>query len=236
MPDRRFTVVLDSGLAYEFDQKLGRTGLSQAEYVRGLIRADLSGDGLGKGGKDRGRKVIERDATVANLDKLLDEALVRKLEEDPDGFLAGLDDKTFATLVAARAPKPKGGDEELEEGYLSLSRALERLPDAADLGRDLGKAKGRIKKLEVELQLQVGVAKSLRGWLKKNCGDAVWQEIFEGVKGLEEAIADYAKDCGGRRLDVERLRVMCLRRAAGEGAESGEGGDDGEGSTDGDDD
>jgi len=164
---RRFTVALEDTLAVRMDTLLLKTGQSRSAYVAGLVAAHLSDGELGKGKKDRGRELIKRDATQQQLDKLLDEALVRKFEDDPDGFLAGLDDKTFATLVASRAPKPRGGDEDLEASYLSLSRSLERMPDAADLSRELGKVKNRVKKLEVELALQSGVAKSLRGFVRK---------------------------------------------------------------------
>lgn len=79
----------------------------------------------------------------------LNDAILRRMETDAD-FIANMDSKDFARLVAGRLPKEEAVDVEAEKDVLTLQQFVAGLPDTEDVTAELSRVRLRLKAAEVE--------------------------------------------------------------------------------------
>lgn len=143
---RKFTLTLPKGLHTSLHGLSVDSGISLNKYLNRTLRAHV------KALNAPSDEVSIVDSTRASkLDKLLDDGLVKALQNNPEA-IGQLDAGVIAKLAVARAPKARAQDEDLQKTYMSLTTALEGLPDVGTLNADLKESKREIVRLKIQLK------------------------------------------------------------------------------------
>ena len=154
MATQSISIRLPVSLVERLDAHCSKVGGGRAPFIALAIKEKLDPIELGDAPDltDAEKKKLLKSAGSLNdilSDRLLQEAQRRK------NFLKHLDDAEFARLVAGRLPKEAPGDKDLTKDILSLSKCLEGLEGEADLTAELNKVKGRLFKVERELEMNL---------------------------------------------------------------------------------
>jgi len=192
------------------NERVEELGCSKVGYLTELIRRE--GVAAGKSSSeplpvwtdefdpDTGKPVKKAGARASadgvTLDRLLDKALKEAFEDDPE-VIKALDNKTLANLIAARAPKPKQENEELEASYLSLTNALKGLPDVEDIDAELRRTKMRLERALIERREAMFKTQMAERKLPKSDRE----EYEKAVKEFKAEVREYLLDQRARGLD-----------------------------------
>ena len=147
--------------------------------------------------------------TERRFDQMLDDQLLTAMENNKN-LIKGLSDTEIAKLIAQRAPKAKGGDENLEKSALSLEKSLGLMPKIEDITGELSKAKQKIFKLESEMEINAKITQTLRAKLKKDDPGA-WALFQEACRIMQERCNRNDHDSGVRMLESEDIRALILK-------------------------
>lgn len=142
------------------------------------------------------------------FDKMLDDQLLNAMNKNKN-LLAGLSDSEIARLIAQRAPKPKGSDEDLKKSALSLTESLKLLPDVDDLTAELSKLRQQLAKMESEKEINQAAVNSLRAKLKKD-NKAAWNNFKEACLIMQERCNSNDREAGIRGLDREDIKMLVI--------------------------
>lgn len=147
--------------------------------------------------------------TERRFDQMLDDQLLSAMQGNKN-LIKGLSDTEIAKLIAQRAPKAKGGDEDLKKSAMSLEKSLGLMPDIEDITGEFSKAKQKIFKLESEAELSAIMVKTLNSKLKKDDTEA-WVLFQEACHIMQERCNQNNLDSGIRMLESEDIRVLIVK-------------------------
>ena len=146
-----------------------------------------------QGGRAGQRTKAELDRRkIAQIDDLVTDQLLRALQDDPN-FIKELPDSTKATFLAGRLPKARPLDEDLQSQALSLSSALEQLPDITNLPEKCAALSIRCRMQQEEIDSLKYFNKKLRdkkkGWKVGEITKLLWRVRNSVVNYYEEKSA-----------------------------------------------
>ena len=203
MAKKQVKLMLDETDIANLKAKLG--GKERQAYLEGLIKQDLYGKIEPEKDVVTNLKKLETDA---QMDKILDAALLQKMSLDPMAILDGLDSKQLAELMVKRMPKPQQADTDLENQAISLRECLAELPNMTDVTKELSKTKGKLAKSCFEYELLKKSVQVLSGKLAKVDSWAPLKALFDEAARYVNC---YGRDCDARGLDMTPLRILAIK-------------------------
>jgi hypothetical protein len=209
MNGKSLSIRIEAGLYDDLTATCAKSGISRSQYVEQLIFNEL------RKPKDSRKSAAEAAASAesgAKLDSLLDKGIIAAIQDKGvDKVLGSLDDKTLAQLAVSRAPKPRDGDKEIEDGLLSLTTCLKHLPDVPELNRLLAAKEQRLEELRAEMDMMRVELLYFKDKAKSNIVDEDWWVKFHA------AMDKFADDCKraaehgqARGVEVAELRALIL--------------------------
>ena len=200
------TVTLEEGLVEKLDLYLAehKAGTSRSSWIERVLREALLDPGASA--VKAGKKAAAKIASDKRMDQLLDDQLVEAMRANPE-LMSDMDPKDLARLVAARTPRLRNQDEELQQSYLSLTKALEQLPDTKDITAECARLRGLVIKAEAERDFCAATLTVLRRKLKIQPGNA-WGELRRAILEAAVRIREYAVDCQAKGIEVDDLRLL----------------------------
>ena len=203
MAKKQVKLMLDEVDVANLKAKLN--GRERQGYLETLIKQDLYG--VVEPEKNVADNMVKLE-TDAQMDKLMDAALLQKMVRDPMAIIDGLDSKQLAELMVKRMPKPQQADTDLENQAISLKACLAELPDMTDVTKELSKVKGKLSKSCFEYELLKKSVQVLSGKLAKVDSWAPLKALFDEAATY---INRHARECEARGMDFEPLRIIAVK-------------------------
>jgi len=176
-------------------------------WILALASKELAKDG----GTELG-ELIERGIAGEKLDAMLDEGLVKLMQEKGNEVLSALTNKELTTLAVSRAPKAAAKDYDHDQTKMNLMAAVAKMPNAEDLRGELIKVKGNLNRLSIEYDINISSIKALKD-LYVSLSNGV--PVFDGVRDLCREIAkksyELREEDDLRHMVTEGIKLLQLK-------------------------